>query len=249
MTYKIKDEEIVLFGNTNGSFKSNNRTISKFNRVSKIAKDYNKIYSKLIGFLLGKNELKQRLSYACILMLESGIRIGNEKSSEGYTSKVRGYEGQKVQTYGLTTLKPEHIKFENDKLYLDFIGKKLVDQLIEIDNQLLIEHGKRFYELNKDKETWLCINNYELTKFIKKYIGRKFVPKDLRTLTANIKAYKVSKDIFNREKPNKRKEAKAEVREICEKTSEFLGNSSQICKKSYLDKRLLEWHLEERLKK
>ncbi len=247
--YKINNDEILLFGNTNGSYKSNNKTTSKFNRIAKIAQNYNEIYAKLINFLKGKNELKQRLSFACLLMLESGIRIGNEKSSEGYISKVKGFEGQEVQTYGLTTLKPEHIKFENEKMYLDFIGKKLVDQYIEVNNHLLIECGKKFYELNKDKETWLEINNYILVKFIKKYFGKKFIPKDLRVFRANVEGFNVSKEIMNREKPLKRKEAKTEIREICEKTSEVLGNTPQICKKSYLDHRLLTFHLEERLKK
>lgn len=115
--YKINDEDILLFGNINGGYKSNDKTASKFNRVAKIAQNYNEIHTKLIEFLNGKNELKQILSFACLLMLESGIRIGNEKSSEGYISKVKGFEGQEVQTYGLTTLKPEHIKFENEKMY------------------------------------------------------------------------------------------------------------------------------------
>ena len=249
ITIKINNEDVTFFGNVNGSYKSNNKVISKFNRIVKIAQNYNKIYSKLINFLKGKNELKSRLSFACLLMFESGIRIGNEKSSEGYISKVKGYEGQEVQTYGLTTLKPEHIKFENDKLYLDFVGKKLVDQLIEINNPLLIEYGKKFYELNKNKETWLSINDYELTKFVKKYFGRKFIPKDLRVLRANITGFNVSKDIMLRDKPLKRREAKAELKEICERTSEVLGNTPQICKKSYLDSRLLSHHLEERLRK
>lgn len=241
--YKIEHKEIMLFGNSDGSFKSNNREHSKFNRISKIAKNYNKIYAKLISFLKNeKNPLKQKLAYGCMLLLKCGIRIGNEKSSEGYVSKIKGFEGQLVETYGLTTLKPQHVSFKDNKMFLDFVGKKLVEQSIEINEQLLIEYGQKFYELNKNKETWLNIDAYELTKFVKKVIGKRFTPKDLRTLRGNIEAFKISEEISKRQTLEKKKEIKKELKEICEKTSEYLGNTPAICKKSYIDKRLLEYH-------
>lgn len=257
-TYKIENNKIVLFGNENGSFKSNDRKLSKYNRTAKIAQNYNEIYTKLLSFL--KNDKKpkyQALSYACLLMMKSGIRIGNESSAEGYVTKVKGFEGQFVETYGLTTLKNEHINILSDNIdnpgktepiklhhtiMLDFVGKKVVQQNIEIKDTLLAHYGQYFKELNKDKETWLDITNYELTKFIKKYIGSKFVPKDFRTLFANVKAYEEHLKLLENEPPKNKKEVKQELKKIIENTSESLGNTPSICKKAYVDNRLLEYH-------
>ena len=179
-------------------------------------------------------------------MFECGIRVGNENSAEGYVTKIKAIEGQFIQTYGLTTLKPEHITFNNDKMFLDFLGKKAVHQSIEINDKFLIEWGQFFYEKNKEKETWLDISNYDITKFVKKYIGSKFVPKDFRTITANRIATKLHEEISERDKPQKKKEAKKELKEIVEKTAEFLGNTPGICKKAYIDNRLLEFHYKQR---
>ena len=129
MEYKINDENIMCFGKPNGHYKSKDRIASKFNRVAKIAQSYNEIHARLLNILDYKQlEEDGRMAFACLLMFHSGIRIGNEGSAEGYTSKVRGHEGEIVQTYGLTTLKPEHVSFKDNKMYLDFIGKKMVDQ-------------------------------------------------------------------------------------------------------------------------
>lgn len=247
MEYNINNEEIMFFGNPNGHYRSKDRVASKFNRVAKIAQSYNEIHTKLLN-ILNDNKLEEdgRMAFACLLMFHSGIRIGNEGSAEGYTSKVRGHEGEIVQTYGLTTLKPEHVSFKDNKMYLDFIGKKMVGQSIEIEDSNLVTYGIMIYELNKQKETWLSVEQYDLTKFIKKHLGKKFVPKDFRTLAANVKAYKISKEIATRELPQKKREAKNELKEICEKTSEYLGNTPGICKKAYIDERLLSHHMEQR---
>jgi len=260
---KINNEEVMFFGNPQGHFKSNNRIASKFNRVTKLAIDYNQLYSKLISFVKNDTKAKRKnLAYACLLMINSGIRVGNESSAEGYTTKIKELEGQFVQTYGLTTLKHEHVTFENvvdvdddltvydSFMYLDFIGKKSVKQSICIIDPFLIKWGKYFYDLNVGKETWLNITNYEITKFVHKYIGSKFVPKDLRSLKANIEAFKIHKNILaTKLMPSNKKEAKQEVKEIVEKTSEYLGNTPAICKKAYVDPKLLEYHLNMRYQK
>jgi DNA topoisomerase IB len=132
-------------------------------------------------------------------------------------------------------------------MYLDFVGKKVIKQFIDVDNEILFEWGQYFKIKNKDYETWLNITNYELTKFVKKYVGRKFVPKDMRTLRANLEAYNASQNIIStRELPKKKSEVKKEIKEICEATSEVLGNSAAICKKSYIDNRLFLYHMNKR---
>jgi DNA topoisomerase IB len=257
----INHEEILFFGNPNGHYKSGDRIVSKFNRTAKLAQNYNELISKFKSFIVsGTKSKRKNCAYACLLMFYSGIRVGNEASAEGYTTKVKGLEGQQVQTFGLTTLKPEHVMFEEicdadddtrvyKTMYLDFVGKKSVKQYITISDPFLIEWGEFFYKQNKEKETWLDISSYEITKFVKKYIGRKFVPKDLRTVKANLEAYKIHRDILTRPLPQKKSEVNKETKEIVERTSEYLGNTPQICKRAYIDNRLLNYHIKQRYTK
>lgn len=91
-------------------------------------------------------------------------------------------------------------------------------------------------------ETLFGITAHEFTRFIRRHAGSRFTPKDLRTLRANIEAWKsfsLHKDelVRVRTKPA----FNALVRQVCIDVSEKLNNTASVCKTGYIDPYLWDY--------
>lgn len=230
---------INIFGTEYGFCRSAKCNYSdKWNRAVKLASMFERLSDKFDGIIERGNYCTDnaRLALACKMMLYTGIRIGNEDSAEGYMTKPHPYSKEEpkfVKTYGLTTLLPSHVEFRGRKAYINFLGKKHVDNTFVVAGELAgqLKMMRKAYNGN----TLFGITDYELTKFIKKYVGSRFTPKDFRTMRANMYAYEKAAEIIERENPHTKKEYNAEVKEIATYVSEHLNNTPGVCKKSYID--------------
>jgi len=241
--YTYKGTEAIFFAKRGGSIKHSNPKEAKFNRVGKLAARWPQIESRLTQLLTAKSSKE---AYICLLMAECGIRIGNEDSAEGYVSKVKGHEGEVVQTFGVTTLKKEHVSFTDEAMVLDFVGKKVVEQSITITDPLLVKFGRKFYD-ESETDSWLNTDAGMVNKFINKKVDSRLVIKDFRTFTANRNAFHIyNNNIKNKPLPLSNGELNREVKEVCEKTSEVLGNTAGICKSAYISHHFINHIIEER---
>lgn len=210
----------------------------KFNRMVKIAAMFEKLEAKFDGMVERGNYCTDnaRLALACKLMLNTGIRIGNEGSAEGYMTKPHPNskeQPQFVQTYGLTTMLREHVATSRSKVKFMFLGKRHVDNYFEVDGKLAKQMKE--YLRTYEGDTLFDITAYMLTKFIKRTIGWQFTPKDLRTLRANMLAFDKLMEISNRDLPTTKSAYNAEVKEVAVYVSEHLNNTPGVCKKNYID--------------
>lgn len=225
----------------------------KQKRAVKLASKFEELDRKFDGMIERGNYVTDtaRCALACKMMMHTGIRIGNESSSEGYMTNPHPNSKKKpefVKTYGLTTLLPNHIQVQRGKVYVNFLGKKSVENSFCIGGTL-VKQIKEVLSTVSDGETFLEITAYELTKFIKRYVGRKFTPKDFRTMRANMYANEKMLELMKHEAPTTKREYNAEVREVCEFVSEKLNNTPGVCKKSYIDGDLWAIYEENRLNK
>jgi DNA topoisomerase IB len=235
LQYNGKDT--VFFANPNGRIKQADRKAAKFERVGKLAKEWNQIEIRLLSLLESQ---QSRPAYACLLMAECGIRIGNEDSAEGYISSIKGKEGQFLQTYGATTLLKEHVRFEGDSMILEFLGKKAVEQCIIIKNPTLVRWGRVFHDSSTDK--WLGIDAGDVDRFIERVIDSRLTIKDFRTFCANCRAYQIYMDeVAVNPIPEKKRDLTAEIKKVIAGTAEYLGNTPGICKSAYLSPKLISW--------
>lgn len=240
--FKIGSDTVAFYGKQRGSNKN------KFNRVNKLAKQYNALHVKFMNMASRGYEScteTYRCSVAVLLMMETGIRIGNESSAEGYNTvphpNAKNQESKFVQTYGLTTLKREHVNIlSTQNVWFNFSGKKQVENNFHIPkhlNNYIID----LYKCNCYNSTLFGVTDYTLTKFIKKYVGSEFTPKDFRTLRANIYAYDFCNKIA--EYPTTKKQQKADIKSVCESVSKLLNNTPSVCKKSYINAELFNTEL------
>lgn len=222
----------------------------KHNRMVKLAMKFEELSDKF-DRMIAKGQYvtdMARCALACKMMMYTGIRIGNEGSAEGYVTKPHPNskkEPEFVRTYGLTTLLPEHVLVKGRNVYLNFIGKKQVENSFTLTGELA-KQVKAVLRTSEQGETLFEVTEYELTKFIKRYVGRRFTPKDFRTLRANMCAWQKLTEINGRELPHTKTEFSKEVKEICTYVSENLNNTPGVCKTNYIDKNIWEFFAGER---
>ena len=214
----------------------------KHNRMVKLACMFEQLSEKFDRMIVKGDYVTDtaRCALACKMMMYTGIRIGNEGSAEGYVTKPHPNskkEPEFVQTYGLTTLLPQHVLVKGRKVYLNFLGKKQVENSFTLTGELA-KQVKEVLKTVEQGETLFEVTEYELTKFIKRYVGRRFTPKDFRTLRANMYAWEKFMEISERELPSTKSEFNKEVKEIATYVSEHLNNTPGVCKASYIDSML-----------
>lgn len=109
LTGKIK---YVWFSDS--AFLKQNREKEKFKKAEALGKQIGKIEEHIMRNLDSKDEGKRKVATVCWLILNPNMRVGDEKDPD------------EADTVGAITLRPEHIKIENDTLHFDFLGKDSV---------------------------------------------------------------------------------------------------------------------------
>lgn len=221
----------------------------KFNRATKLASRFDELDAKFNRMIAKGNGITKnaKLALACRLMMHTGIRVGNESSAEGYMTKPHPNSKKKpefVKTYGLTTLLGKHIIIAPRRTLLNFVGKKQVENSYQITGKL----AKQIRVLvEKGDEPLFGISAYEITKFIKTYVGKQYSPKDFRTMRANMVVWDAVSEIAQRENPKSKKEFNSEIKEVAVTVSEHLSNTPGVCKASYIDPKVWDYITQERI--
>ena len=183
-----------------------------------------------------KNEIinRENLIYLLFnLLIDTHIRVGNEIYAE--TNK----------TYGLTTLRQKHLKFENGSFNFTFIGKSKIKHTIlvppEYNNfmqKLQLSHKNKLLFWYRDPEM-KYITSDDLNNFLKDNMGKDYTCKDFRTYSANVLFIKYflknSKGKFN---------VKKIILKSIDETAYQLGHTRSISRKSYISNNLIDYCLD-----
>lgn len=228
---KIKGRHYLVGGKIRGQQKN------KWNRAAKLAYRFDELDKKFRCIVDRGNAYTEhaRCALALLLMMHTGIRVGNEGSAEGYMTVPHPHSKKKpefVKTYGLTTLLKQHFVIGRKSVKISFVGKKQVDNYFTITDPQLVTQLK-FMFLYSQTDTAFGITDYMLTKFIKKYVGKGFSPKDFRCMRANLYAWEVAADLSWDEMETK-KEFRESLKVVFCAVSEKLNNTPGVCKKSYV---------------
>jgi len=240
------------------------QNIKKYDKISMASiKFFSKLKRKIsedLGSSGSGNEKTLATAVIITLILSCGFRIGNKKYEKVNNS------------VGLTTLKYKHIEFQetNQKLIIDFIGKKGVRNIAECDNKIIYDY---LYQKNKNNMNHsdgdrsdrrdAYVFTYDGNKVISssdvnEYLRRISEPysivittKDLRTWNANMlflmyykKLRKQKQKRHSSETVADTKDIEKDIKKAIEMVAEKLHNSYSICKKSYIDPKIIEELLE-----
>ncbi|MBA2249360.1 MAG: DNA topoisomerase IB [Chitinophagaceae bacterium] len=189
-------------------------------------------------------ELPQEKVLAAVvsLMERTNIRVGNN-----FYEKLYG-------SYGLTTLKDKHVKFEGNKLRFSFIGKKGVPHDISIKNKKLSNivkkcrdiPGKELFQYFDAAGNRHSIDSGMVNEYIRRLSSGDFTAKDFRTWGGTVQAFLALKSVGCCDTVT---ETKKRIVEALDMVSEQLGNTRTVCKKYYVHPLILSLYESKNLEK
>ncbi len=193
---------------------------------------------------LAKRELTQEKVIATVisLMERTYIRSGNN-----------GYE-KMYGSYGLTTLKDQHVDISGDKLKFSFKGKKGIYHNVTIKSKRLARivqkckemPGKELFQYLNDKDEKCTIDSGCVNEYIKEATGGDFSAKDFRTWAGSLNILRALRSVGE---AGSESDCKKKIAEAIDEVSKKLGNSRTICKKYYIHPGLIRLYEEKNLDK
>lgn len=161
------------------------------------------------------------------------------------------------ESYGITTLKKEHIHFlgkdTSSKFKIEFVGKKgIINTYTDKNSQIsdllhiLIKHASSdgyLFKYEPEKKDKQLITPEHIHTFFQDKYNAYITPKMFRTWYGNFHMLNYLNKIFKEDKL-KRRMLKTEIRELVKSCSEHvsdkLNNTPTISKKSYIDNKILD---------
>jgi len=193
----------------------------------------------LIRLRLEQDMAQQGLTEAKVLATVIGlmertyIRIGNS-----------GYE-KLYGSYGLTTLKDQHVKIEGSKISFSFKGKKGIYHNVSVKSRRLARivkqckelPGRELFQYRDERGALHAIDSGRVNAYIREITGEDFTAKDFRTWAGTLNALRAFILLGDAETESGRKK---KIVEALDFVSAQLGNSRSVCKKYYVHPVLLE---------
>ena len=218
------------------------RNKTKFFKMVDFGKSLPKIRAKV------QNDLKQKewtltkvLALIITLLEETHIRIGNSQ-----------YE-KRNKTYGLTTLRSRHLTKEENKLRIEFTGKrgkehritiknkkliKLVNQCQEIPGWKLFQYFDAFGEKRE-------IDSSQVNEYIQSISGNLFTAKDFRTWSASLICFNSLYDFGIEKDVNKNKK---NILTSIDFAAKELGNTRSVCRQYYVHPNIISTYQDSTIK-
>jgi len=189
----------------------NNQAIEKFKRYMKLRKSMKKLKEEVDKDINGEDIKKKEIAMIILLIINCGFRIGNAKYLKENNS------------YGLTTLEYKHLTFQDNKIHIEFIGKKGVVNNSICDDQIIYDYLIK----NKDNNKVFSCSSSDVNNYLKE-LNPNITSKDLRTWNAN--------ELFLKFMKRKNMTPVEAIKKVAEK----LHNTPAVCKKNYLNPELLD---------
>lgn len=197
-----------------------NQSLKKYDKIMKNHKIFQKIREQIKKDMLSKDIQIKEIAIILFLMIECGFRIGNKKYEKQYNS------------HGISTIQYKHIKNIKGNLVIDFIGKKGVRNTSLCNHEYLNKYLRNKKRNSKtDDYVFTKATSEDVNAYLKKF-DENITSKDLRTWTANLWFMEYALKEY-------KKGTKNPVKIAIDQTSQRLHNTPAICKKSYIDTKVV----------
>ncbi len=182
------------------------------------------------------------LAAAVSLMERTHIRVGNNLYEKLYGS------------FGMTTLKDQHVKVEGQKIRFTFKGKKGVHHDINIKSNKLAKivkqcreiPGKELFQYYDENGNHKSIDSGMVNNYIRQISGGEFTAKDFRTWAGTVQSVLAFNELgfFDTQTETKKK-----IAEALDVVAKHLGNTRTVCKKYYVHPLIISLYESQDLKR
>jgi DNA topoisomerase-1 len=185
---------------------------------------------------LGQEGMPRERALACALrLLDLGFfRIGGEEYAEEHGS------------FGVATVRREHVTIADGEMVFDFpakSGQRRVQSVRDPEVIAAVEAMRRRRGGPADliafrqSGRWHDVRSADINAYIQEGAGEEFSAKDFRTWHGTVLA---GVALSGEAKPESRAAEKRTINAAIERVSEALGNTPAVCRRSYVDPRVLD---------
>ena len=215
------------------------RDEEKFEHALEVAEKLPEMREKLCGDLSSRGLTKARVLAAIARLLDMGMfRVGSAQYADR----------DEDPSFGLSTLRPDHVRCSGGCVILEFPGKSGVEHANPVDDgevcQVLRDLRRRrkgekrlFAYWDPDLRRWREVTADEINEYLREISGEQMTAKDFRTWHGTVKA--AEELAVQGPQPTKTKRKKA-VSKAMKEVAELLGNTPTVARNSYVDPRVIE---------
>jgi DNA topoisomerase-1 len=213
------------------------RDETKFGRMVAFAEALPKIRARVDRDLELSGLPRDKVLATIVRLLEStGIRVGNDEYARNNGS------------YGLTTLRDQHVQIKGTTLRFSFRGKSgkrhtcdLTDRrLARIVRRCQALPGEELFQYLDDDGAQQTIGSGDVNDYLRDITGEDFTAKDFRTWTGTMLAVRTLREL---ERPASARAAKSNVVRVIDLVADQLNNTRAVCRKYYVHPAVFERYL------
>ena len=204
------------------------RDETKYHRIISFAENLPKLRERVAHDLSHSGLPREKVLATLVRLLDTThIRIGNEEYARENNS------------YGLTTLRHEHVDVLGAKVVFHFRGKSGKEHIIDVKDRQLAKIVKRcqdlpghelFEYIDEDGELRKVESNH-VNDYLHEVTDQSFTAKDFRTWGGTVIATEALREMGGFDSQTK---AKKNVVQAIKAAAEHLGNTPAICRKCYV---------------
>ncbi|MEA2720418.1 MAG: topoisomerase [Candidatus Eremiobacteraeota bacterium] len=205
------------------------RDETKFDRMIEFAKALPSIRAGVARDIALTGMPREKVLATIVSLMErTAIRVGNEEYA------------RENDSYGLTTLREEHVDVKGSTVRFHFRGKSGKEHDVEIRDKRIARiiqksqdlPGQQLFEYLDDDGAARPVRSEDVNDYLKEISGGDFTAKDFRTWEATMMCALELAALEAQE--HNQTERKKLVTDVIKKVSEHLGNTPAVCKKSYV---------------
>lgn len=212
------------------------RDAAKHEHVLDVAAHLPKLRRRVNADLNGRGLGRQRVLAAVAALLDMGaFRVGGDE-----------YAGGDDPTYGVSTLRPDHVRGRKGCVVLEFAAKGGVEQACEVTDERVCQVLRALRRRRRGSERlfaywqgrgWCDVRSDEVNEYLREASGTDMTAKDFRTWHATVlAAAKLAGEGPGGSATRRKRTVAAVMREV----AELLGNTPAVARASYVDPRVVD---------
>ncbi|MDP9111102.1 MAG: DNA topoisomerase IB [Candidatus Eremiobacteraeota bacterium] len=214
------------------------RDETKYERMLAFAKALPKIREQIDAHMQLPGLPREKVLATVVQLLETTlIRVGNEEYARDNKS------------YGLTTMKDQHVKISGSTLRFAFKGKSGVRHAIDLRDRRLARivqacrdiPGQDLFQYIDDEDNYQSVDSQAVNDYIKEISGDDFSAKDFRTWVGTVAC---ALSLAGMPAIENEGDAKRNVVEAVKEVALRLGNTPAVCRKCYVHPNIIDEYLE-----
>ena len=213
------------------------RDRQKFDAMLDFARALPAVRERVAAALGAADEISRERVLACaVRLLDRGfLRVGGEDYAATNDS------------YGLATLRKEHVTVRGDTITFDYpakSGRRLVRSITDEEVRPVVERLKRRRSggpellAYRNGRAWIDIRSEDVNEYVKEVAGGDFSAKDFRTWSATVLAA-VALAVSGATAASRTARKRAASRAVKE-VAHYMGNTPAVARASYIDPRVFD---------